>query len=259
MNVEFKPLAEMQTPCKCCAAPAFLYGVVDFHKNCEIIRRKVLEVSGIPIYYHRCSQCGFLFTTAFDHFTKEDFLHHIYNSDYILVDPDYREARPTGNAALIGNLFPSLRPQRLLDYGSGEGLLTDLLRKAGFPQVDAYDPFVPRLAIRPTHRYDCIVCFEVLEHSTDPRQTLAEMNDFLEPEGMIVFSTLVQPANFDEQGLNWWYAGPRNGHVSLFSRPSILKIAQPFGFVHGSFNDNLHVLFRQVPAFAKHLIKRGEG
>jgi 2-polyprenyl-3-methyl-5-hydroxy-6-metoxy-1,4-benzoquinol methylase len=96
----------------------------------------------------------------------------------------------------------------------------------------------------------------VLEHSTDPARALAEMNELVEPTGLILFSTMLQPAEIDRLGLNWWYAGPRNGHVSLYSRSSLEKLVQPLGFQLGSFNENYHVLYREVPRFASHFIKQ---
>ncbi len=244
-----------ETPCKCCGEPAYPFGVVDFHKNCEIYRRKVFDVSGVPIYYHRCPGCHFLFTTAFDHFTKDDFQRYVYNEEYLLVDPDYQEARAQGNAAFLRQWFSIARPGRILDYGGGNGVLAELLRAAGFSQTRTYDPFVPRYSARPRDRFDCVVSFEVLEHSTDPVQAFADMNEFLTNSGLIVFSTLLQPADIDRQGLNWWYAGPRNGHVSLYSRASLERLAQPFGFQLNSFSQHLHVLFREIPAFARHFLK----
>lgn len=254
MNAELKAVCAEQAACKCCGTTAFLYGVVDFHKNCEILRRKVLDVSGVPIYYHRCPACRFLFTTAFDHFTTDDFLRYVYNEEYALVDPDYRQGRAIGNAALLAGMFPDARPRGVLDYGGGNGSLAERLRTAGFPGVQTYDPFVPGYSDRPDGRFDCVVSFEVVEHSTDPKRTFADMGEFLADPGLIVFSTLLQPPDIDRHGLNWWYAGPRNGHVSLFSRESLRAIVEPLGFGFGSFNDNLHVLFRAVPAFAKHFL-----
>jgi 2-polyprenyl-6-hydroxyphenyl methylase/3-demethylubiquinone-9 3-methyltransferase len=228
---------------------------VDFHKNCESIRRKVLDLSGIPIYYYRCPDCRFIFTTAFDHFTKEDFCRYIYNEEYLLVDPDYQQLRPRGNAEFLCQLFAGAKPQRILDYGGGHGLLAELLRAGGFSQVDTYDPFVPRYSARPPHRYDCVVSFEVAEHSTDPAGTFADMNDLVLEPGLVLFSTLLQPADIDQQHLSWWYVGPRNGHVSLYSRASLEALARPHRFKLGSFNDNLHVLFREIPDFAKPFIR----
>ncbi len=255
MRSGLRAVCAKRTPCKCCGALALPCGVVDFHKNCEMIRRNVLDISGVPIYYHRCSACQFIFTTAFDHFTKDDFARYIYNEQYLDVDPDYQEARPRGNADLVCNLFSTVRPRRILDYGGGNGVLAELLRAQGFSQVDTFDPFVPRYSARPTERYDCIVSFEVVEHSTDPARVFEDMNDFLADPGLILFSTLLQPADIDQQGLNWWYAGPRNGHVSLFTRTGLAMLVQPFGFKLGSFNDNLHVVFREIPDFAKHFIR----
>lgn len=255
MNHFLEPICVPETPCKCCATEAPLYGVVDFNKNCEMLRRKVFDLSGIPIYYYRCPQCQFIFTTAFDHFTTVDFHRYIYNEDYLLVDPDYQQLRPRGNAAFLSRLFADRRPQHILDYGGGNGLLAELLRTAGFSQADTYDPFVARYSVRPPHRYDCVVSFEVAEHSTDPVRTFAEMNDLLMDPGLILLSTLLQPANIDQQGLGWWYAGPRNGHVSLYSRASLEAIVRHHQFKMGSFNDNLHVLYRNIPDFAKSFIR----
>jgi SAM-dependent methyltransferase len=255
MKSGLQALCAQETSCKCCGAVAHLYGVVDFHKNCEIYRRRVLAVSGIPIYYHRCTLCQFIFTTAFDHFTREDFQRYIYNQEYLLVDPDYPAARPRMNAAFLSSLFSVVRPQRILDYGGGNGTLAELLCTAGFTQVNTYDPFVPRPADKPAGRFDCVVSFEVVEHSTDPARSFADMNDSLMDAGLILFSTLLQPADIDQQGLNWWYAGPRNGHVSLYSRASLAKVVRPFGLKLRSFSESMHVLYREIPDCARHFIK----
>lgn len=255
MSKGLQPVCDKFTQCKCCGAVAALYGVVDFHKNCEIYRRKVLDTAGVPIYYHRCPTCQFLFTTAFDHFTLEDFQRFIYNEDYLLVDPDYQESRPRSNAAWLCSLFPAIRPSRILDYGGGNGILADTLRAKGFPYAETYDPFVSGHSTRPADRFDCIVSFEVLEHATDPGHVIADMNELLTDSGIIVCSTLLQPADIDRQGLGWWYAGPRNGHVSLYSRTSLQTVVRPLGFMLGSFNDCMHVLYRGVPDFARHFIK----
>jgi 2-polyprenyl-6-hydroxyphenyl methylase/3-demethylubiquinone-9 3-methyltransferase len=254
MNSEFQAICAEHAACKCCGASAFPYGVVDFHKNCEDRRRPPLQVSGVPIYYHRCPECRFLFTTAFDHFTRDDFLRHVYNDDYERVDPDYREDRGRGNAAMLAELFAGERPRRMLDYGGGNGNLARRLHAAGFPRVETYDPFVPDHSARPDGRFDCVVCFEVVEHSTDPERTFADILEFLDDPGLVVFSTLLQPPDIDRQGLNWWYAGPRNGHVSLYSRDSLIALLDPFGFGIASFNDNIHILYREVPDFARHFL-----
>jgi hypothetical protein len=254
MNRGLQAVCADQATCKCCGETAFPYGVVDFHKNCEVNRRKVFGISGVPIYYYRCPSCRFLFTTALDDFSKDDFHRYVYNDDYILVDPDYLGERARTNAAFLIRLFSGNRPRRILDYGGGSGILAKHLSTNGFPDVETYDPFEPLHSARPAGHFDCVVCFEVAEHSTDPEHTFSDMLGFLTDPGIIFFSTLLQPHYIDRVGLNWWYAGPRNGHVSLYSRESLLALMEPFGFGLASFNDNLHVLYREVPHFARHFL-----
>jgi SAM-dependent methyltransferase len=244
MNAALQAVCPLETPCKCCGAPARLYGLLDFHKNCEIYRNNALELSGVPIYYHRCPACRFIFTTALDHFTNEDFKRFIYNEQYPLIDPDYQEARPRGNAKLVSRMFAEARPARVLDYGGGNGTFAALLREAGFPHVEAYDPFVPGFSERPTGLFDCVICFEVLEHSTDPTRMLRDLMTFLSETGIILLSTLLQPADIDRHGLTWWYAAPRNAHISLYSRPSLGKLVERLGFRVDSLDQSYHVLYR---------------
>ena len=135
-------------------------------------------------------------------------------------------------------------PARILDYGGGNGTLAELLRVAGFADVTTYDPFVPRFAKKPHGRFDCVICFEMLEHSTDPAQTLRDITEMLTESGIILLSTLLQPIDIDRQGLAWWYAAPRNAHVSLYSTASLVKLAESAGFRVYSFDQSYHVLFR---------------
>ena len=251
MGAELKAICAPETPCKCCGGAAARYGVVAFHKNCESYRNNALVVSGVPIYYHRCPACRFIFTTALDHFTNDDFQQFVYNDQYHLIDPDYQEARPRGNAAILTRLFSEVRPQRILDYGGGNGVLAQLLKAEGFSQVDTFDPFVPRFRTRPPGQFDCVVSFEVLEHSTAPARTLADMISFLTDSGFILLSTLFQPGDIDQLGLNWWYASPRNAHVSLYTKASLEQVVQPLGFQFVSLDESYHVLYREIPEFAR--------
>ncbi|WP_168221517.1 class I SAM-dependent methyltransferase [Aquisphaera giovannonii] len=242
--------------CKCCGGPAPSFGRVDFHKSCESRRREVFPPSGILIEYHRCPSCRFLFTTDFDGFTADDLKRYIYNDDYIRVDPDYPEERPRINADNLSVLFPADRPRRTLDYGGGSGRLAELLRVRGFGEVRTYDPFVEAFAERPAGRFDLIVCTEVLEHATDPRRVLEDIAGLLDDPGMVLFTTLLQPPDLDSQGLGWWYVGPRNGHVSLFTAESLDRLAEPLGLHLASFNDSWHVLLRdRIPDFARRFVQ----
>ena len=239
-------------PCKVCGAPSPLFGVVDFHKSCIEAQGKRLAMSGYPIYYRQCPQCAFTFTTAFDFWDWEAYRTHIYNDDYIVVDPDFVELRPVGNAHLIANSFPDAKSSiRILDYGGGNGVLAQRLRDAGF-SASTYDPYSGFNEL-PTERFDLVTCFEVLEHVPTPDKTIATMVSLLKHPGAILFSTLVQPKEFAAIGLNWWYAGPRNGHISLYSTQALALLFKPHGMKVASFNDNLHLAYGEKPPFAAHL------
>jgi 2-polyprenyl-6-hydroxyphenyl methylase/3-demethylubiquinone-9 3-methyltransferase len=252
----FAPIVPPSVACKCCGGSAKLYGLVDFNKNCEAFNNRFpLPLAGIPVYYHRCGTCGLIFTVAFDSFSKDDFARHIYNETYALVDPEYAEGRPTSNAGNIERAFGGTKQLRILDYGGGNGKLAELLTAAGFANVRTYDPFVPASSKLPTQKFQLITCFEVVEHSPTPMSTFAEMVSLLAEGGLIWLSTLAQPANIDQLRLNWWYAGPRNGHVTLYSVQALERMGQAFGLNYASQDLGTHVFYRDLPEFARHLMK----
>ena len=86
--------------------------------------------------------------------------------------------------------------------------------------MSTFGPFTEFTA-RPQRRFDLITCFEVMEHVAFPAQIVADIGRLLEDEGILLFTTLMQPADFDQLGLRWWYVAPRNGHISLYSRRSL--------------------------------------
>jgi len=245
-------------PCKICGTSAPLFGVVDFNKNCTFTRRGEWQLSGIPIFYFRCDACDFTFATQFDAWQPEDFARNIYNAGYAAIDPDYLKVRPANKAQSVVNLFAAQRSSlSVLDYGGGNGQLAANLAAAGFRRAETYDPFTPEFSRLPTDRFDLVTCFEVMEHVPDPVAVAQTIAGLVVDDGLVLFSTLVQPANFLEIGLQWPYAAPRNGHISLYSRRSLERLWAPLGFTHGWFDDNMHVAFRKPPAFAAHLIAPG--
>jgi 2-polyprenyl-3-methyl-5-hydroxy-6-metoxy-1,4-benzoquinol methylase len=215
--------------CKICQSPSQLFGVVDFNKSCLELRGERLPLTGFAVYYHRCSQCGFIFTIAFDEWTPDAFRQIIYNEQYVAVDSDFVERRPTENAKAVGNTLRDFRASvQLLDYGGGTGLFAQRMREEGF-RATTYDPFSDVPA---------------------PEETVATMAAMLEPKGMILFTTLLQPPDIDLRGLQWWYASPRNGHISLYSAASLVTLFRRHGLRVGSVTEGTHIAYRELPEFA---------
>jgi len=250
------PTAPKYATCKCCGSQAALFGVVDFHKNCEEPNGLVLDLSGIAIYYHRCPRCGFIFTIAFDDLSQEDFARHIYNDEYRRVDPHFAEIRPRANAQWVTAQFGASKPSGILDYGAGNGRFAELLRESGFANVESYDPFTPQHAKRPEGKFECVFCFEVMEHSPRPAEMLADMASFLAGPGIIIFSTTPQPQTIDTEKVGWWYIAPRNGHISIFSTRSLQILTAAQHLKYGVFKQGFHIACNEVPGFFSYLIRR---
>jgi len=240
--------------CKCCGGPARRFGEVDFSKCCEDHRGKVFPDAGIPVPYCRCEDCGFLFTTAFDRFKPVDFLKTIYNDQYVLADPEMTGARARRMAEAVICGFAHCRQKiRVLDYGGGTGVLALCLRKCGFAQVETYDPFVARFAWRPSGVFDLVLSFEVVEHSISPVDAFRDMAGFLADPGIVMFSTLLVPADIQSVGTDWWYLAPRNGHVSLHTQKSLQAAAAQIGFNYAKLDESTHYLTKTCPDWARNL------
>jgi len=242
--------------CGVCEGEALLHDVVDFNTSCgEQSGGVKFPRSGEAIYYARCRNCGFTFAPAMCKWTLEQFAERVYNDDYAKVDPEYLHARPDANAAQMLRMIPNApSAMRHLDFGGGEGLMSEMLFQAGWDS-QSYDPFVD-LGVSPQTlgQFDLITAFEVFEHVPDVRSLARSLSSLLRPEGVVLFTTLVSDKYlFEDKRITWWYASPRNGHISLFTRNALYRIAQHMGFQFMSFTDVFHAYWRGRPAWATFL------
>lgn len=249
----------VQASCPVCSGTSSALDVVDFNKSCEEARGRYLGLAGVPVYYFMCANCGFCFAPELMKWGLQEFEDRIYNGDYPLVDPDYLEARPRNNAnSLIATFGGHAGEITHLDYGGGAGLLSRLLREAGW-KSGSYDPFVDRgTSVESLGRFDLITAFEVFEHVPDVGALMSNLSSLLQANGVILFSTLVSDKYLEpRKRITWWYASPRNGHISLYTRRSLALLAARKGFQFGSFTEGSHVFWRSIPAWAAHVIRTG--
>lgn len=213
--------------CKVCGARAIAFDVVDFNKVCSLDDCYHFGLSGVPVYYYRCHLCGLIFTEYFDKWEPEDFSSAIYNADYIKVDGDYESVRPVSFANEMAARWGNCWDAHILDYGSGNGAFANQLRLHAYQHVQTYDPYTnPTL---PDGTFDIITCFEVIEHERYPLDVLRKMSAYLKDDGCIIFSQTLQPPDIDKQRGNWWYLGPRNGHICTFTQDTLAHMAQQCG------------------------------
>lgn len=256
MAVDYQEPADVA--CPVCGQQAEILDVVDFNKSCVEAQGDYLQLSGKPIYYNRCVDCGFVFAPEMWGWSAEDFREHVYNDDYLIVDPDYAQTRPSRLADFVATLFPAARTEALhLDYGSGNGVLTTLLQAQDWRST-AYDPFVHGKD-RPAGRFGLITAFEVFEHVSSVDRLMADLEALADEAAVVLFSTLLSDDNIGRVGrLNWWYASPRNGHISLYTADSLQRLARRMGWGFASFSESTHCFCTQrIPAWAAEVIKAG--
>lgn len=229
-------------PCKICNVSSYLYDVVDFGKFCSQSDYYLYGLSGIPIYYRKCGNCGLIFTTAFDSLDREGFTDLIYNEEYLKYDPDYAEDRPKQNANFLDDfLFPIKSLVKGLDYGSGNGLTTSILNAKGW-DFSACDPINNSIPVSDLFcDFNIITAFEVFEHMPFPFLGMKDLVSYAASDCLLIVGTQATDNQVEDSRLNWWYAGPRNGHVTLYSKESIRLLFGMFGFSFVSINSSLHI------------------
>jgi hypothetical protein len=238
--------------CPVCSDPAALYDVVDFNKSCREAEGVRLALAGVPIYYRRCGSCEYTWAPEFRQWADSDFLNHIYNEDYVHVDPDYLSARPQNNAHLLAQLLGKERGRiRHLDYGGGNGALSALLAQQDW-NTASFDPFPgDGTTAESLGKFNLITSFEVFEHVPDPDSLMANLRTLMDEQCLVLFSTVVSDGNIRPDGrLTWWYASPRNGHISLFSTRSLALLAERHGLNFHSFGPTTHCFYNVMPAWA---------
>ena len=222
--------------CKICGQTALFFDVVDFNKCAAFY---YFGPSGVPVSYHRCDQCGFLFTAFFDDWCEDDFRRFIYNDDYRLVDPEYEGIRPRLVANHLAQFLISEKGARILDYGAGSGHFAVRMAELGFRYVASYDPFA--MPAPPEGKFDIITCTEVIEHVPFPLASLEAMRSLLNEDGCIILGETLQPPDIGTLRGNWWYVAPRNGHISTFADRTLAAIAERLGMIFHRGNGH-HVL-----------------
>ncbi|WBQ13133.1 class I SAM-dependent methyltransferase [Hyphomonadaceae bacterium BL14] len=188
----------------------------------------------------KCTGCGFARFCDMHAWQAGTFRGRIYNDDYGRCDPPFEEERP---ARLAGWLAPLCAGKRLIDYGGGRGRTAQLLRDHDIDAV-SYDPFYAD-ALLPDWRADIVTAFEVVEHVPGQHALFEALLDLLAPGGVVLFSTLLQP---DSLVPDWWYASPRNGHVSFHTSNSLAKTLRDVGADLISLSDEIHLAARDASA-----------
>ena len=248
------PLQQNSTALECpvCEHTARLRGRVDFNKSCADRNSPIFSASGLLVDYFQCDTCNFMFAPQMYKWDDAEFLTHVYNDDYVHADPDYVDHRPTTNAEFIHQKLGSQKSQiRHLDYGGGNGQLSKILQDNGWDSK-TFDPFPKgERTIENLGTFNLITAFEVFEHVPNPNELMQNLVSLMDQECLVIFSTAISDGAIKSgERLNWWYASPRNGHISLYSALSLSVLATKSGLEFVSWSPNVHAMWNKVPNWA---------
>jgi len=212
---------------------------------CETGRvRGLFFKQGIP--YHRCVECGFVFSRPCANANFETTLD--------AYEPAYRrylEASPEDEANFVSLLawaegFRPLAGCRFLDVGAGSGKFVRFLRRRGLeahgiePARALHSQF---LAVEPWFhaqtveefadawtggRFGAIFICDVIEHVERPDRMLAGIARLLAPGGMLFVTTPDVSSIAARMSGRWWHYFNKY-HLSYLSRRTIGRIAVAHG------------------------------
>lgn len=251
--IETSPMNKIT--CIACKSFCSLYDVIDLNKVAGETLAYFNGPSGTAVYYAYCDNCGHCFAPELCNWSQEEFAAKIYNESYPEIDPECVDVRPRQSHAKLVRYFGEgdHLPFSHLDYGGGNGLLSKLLCQSGWNSI-SYDPFLDS-SPQKSGKFDLITAFEVFEHAPSIDNLISEIKELLTPNGVIYFSTAISDGNINpKERLKWWYAAPRNGHISLFSSKSLAVTAQKSNFNIASDGYSCHAFFTKLPDWAKKLI-----
>lgn len=220
--------------CPICSGNLELLGEVPFDRN----NSNMPIINSTLMAYYRCVECDFVCCPEMLSWSSQELGEKVYNNEYINFDPDYVETRPKNFATfLLNSINPVfVKNIRHLDYGSGSGILSkELVIKKW--KSNSYDPYSS--PERPVEKYNFITAFEVFEHSSNIDNTVKDIKEFLDRNGVVLFSTLLANKNTT---IDWWYIGARNGHIGILSQKSMKIVASRNNLFFSSLSENIHIL-----------------
>jgi SAM-dependent methyltransferase len=134
---------------------------------------------------------------------------------------------------------PGPRPRRVLDVGSGSGMVPLAVSRAGGVEVLGIDPFGPGDRRLDPHaelqaktldevdgEFDLVMLHHSLEHVPDPNGALREVRRVLAPQGSVLVRVpTVSSAAWREYGTGWIQLDPPR-HVWIPSRAGLRTLAR---------------------------------
>lgn len=192
------------------------------------------------IQYYRCPYCEFVQTEE-PYWLTEAYTNPIIPSDIGLIVRNTTMSDIT--KAVLYSYFD--RNGSYVDYGGGYGMLTRMMRDAGY-RFRHYDPFCPNLFAKgfeadfgTGEKFELATAFELFENLPYPLQQVGEI---LQRANGILFSTDLLPQHHPKPAEWWYYALDGGQHVSIYGKKSLQHLAERLGMRLVTNGASLHLL-----------------
>jgi len=191
-------------------------------------------------FYHRCTNCDYIFLDEEFYLDAEDEKKHYDNHHNTLESVGYVKMFEK----LIDEFVNPLKPiKNALDFGCGEGgVLATLLQRDGI-ECDKYDLYYFNDESYKSKKYDLILSTEVFEHLSNPMDILEELLSNLKKDGYLLLMTSFHPKD-DEAFLKWYYIQDST-HIGFYSMQTFNYIAKKFGLRVVNHNEKNVIIFQK--------------
>jgi 2-polyprenyl-3-methyl-5-hydroxy-6-metoxy-1,4-benzoquinol methylase len=187
---------------------------------------------------YRCNRCGFMQCSKLDDVLK--FYEDIKDASY-----EHGRAERAIQAKRLLMVAQKYRPKgRLLDIGSGSGILVEQAIKMGYSaegiepskwlQGQAEKHGLPVYLGTFPHReltgpYDVVTVIDVIEHVCHPVSLLSSVRDVVSQDGIVIVVTPnVESLTARILGWKWWHF--RVAHIGYFNRKTLAMALDKAGF-----------------------------
>jgi len=161
---------------------------------------------------------------------------HINNVE----DKGYQKFVSPITLAILKDFFPV---HKGLDFGAGTGpVIAKILTNNNY-SIQLYDPFFHNHPELLNHKYNYIVCCEVMEHFYHPKKEFELLYNLLQPNGKLYCMTDLWDENIDFH--KWYYKNDKT-HVFIYTKDTIHWIQKEIGFSDVTIAGRLVTFYNKI-------------